>query len=361
MKKVAIIGSAGIPGRYGGFETLAQNLVQKLNSQFIFVVYCSKKLYNKQERLKSHKYAELIYLPLNSNGVQSILYDIISVIHAIRKVDVLLILGVSGCLILPFIKLFSRKKIITHIDGLEWKRSKWNLPVKLFLKLSEIIAIKYSNKIIADNDAIKDYIKNKYNLVADLIEYGGDQLSLLPDKTNNNNNRIHDIKNPYALTIARIEPENMIHIILNTFLNITSKNIVIIGNWKNSRYSKKLYKRYSHYSNIFLYHAIYDQNLLNLLRSNCEVYIHGHSAGGTNPALVETMYAGKPVIAYDVVYNRKTTSGRALYFKNSNDLANIIKNKNKQIFYRIQKHMKELAEVKYKWEIISAKYAELFS
>ena len=104
---VAIIGTTGLPARYGGFETLAQNLVDQLDPKFDITVYCSRKYYfGKFNNLpKNYKGAKLKYLPFNANGYQSILYDFISIIHAARKSDVLLVLGISGAIAFPFIKL----------------------------------------------------------------------------------------------------------------------------------------------------------------------------------------------------------------------------------------------------------------
>ena len=359
LKKVAIIGSAGIPPRYGGFETLAQNLVLNLYSKFRFIVYCSKKLYSKEERLKQNSYAELKYLPVNSNGFQSIIYDIMAIIHAVRNADVLLILGISGCLFLPFIRLFSGRKIITHVDGLEWKRNKWNPLVRLFLRLSESLAIKYSDEIIADNLAIGNYIKKRYNYKPQLIEYGGDHSAVLSDQA--------DIKicfkeliKPYALTVSRIEPENNTHNILYAFSNIPEKYVVIAGNWNNSRYGRRLRRKYCRYPNIFLYDSIYDLNLLNKLRSGCEIYIHGNSAGGTNPSLVEAMYSGKPVMAYDAVYNRITTMDKAMYFKGPEDLVKILREVSEPELENNKINMKKISRNRYNWAHVSEKYAGLF-
>ena len=359
MKKIAIIGSAGIPPRYGGFETLAQNLVLNLYSKFRFIVYCSKKQYSKAERLKPNNYAELVYIPANPNGFQSVIYDLMSIIHAVINADILLILGISGCLFLPVIKLFSGRKIITHVNGLEWKRNKWNPLVRLFLILSEFLAVKFSDEIIADNQAIKDYIKKRYNYKPQLIEYGGDHSVDLPGQTGIKT-CFKDLIKPYALTISRIEPENNIHVILYAFSNIPEKYVVIAGNWNNSRYGRKLRKKYSLCPNIFLYNSIYDLNLLNKLRSGCEIYIHGNSAGVTNPSLVEAMYAGKPVIAYDAVYNRITTMDKAIYFKDQEDLVKIIRNVSKAELEKNKTNMENIARNRYNWTQVSEKYTGLF-
>ena len=359
MKKIAIIGSAGIPPRYGGFETLTYNIVLGLQSEFRFVVYCCRKLYKKKERLTNKYNADLVYLPANSNGAQSILYDLMAIIHAVNNVDILLILGVSGCLFLPLVKLFSGKKIITHIDGQEWKRKKWNPLVKLFLRLSESMAIRYSDEVIADNEAIKNYIIGKYNFIPKLIEYGGDHTEVFSDDADIKA-RFIDPGKHYAFAVSRIEPENNIHAILYAFSTMPSRNIVIVGNWRNSRYSRGLRKNYKHCNNIYMYDPIYEQNTINILRTGCEIYIHGYSAGGTNPSLVEAMYTGKPVIAYDAVFNRITTMNKALYFKSPEDLVSLLNNITAQALDKNRIHMKEIAMKRYKWKLISEKYSSLF-
>ena len=110
MKKIAIIGTAGVPAKYGGFETLVHHLVPNMSKNYSVSVYCSSKYYKKQNRPVYWKGARLYYIPLNANGSSSIIYDILSMIHAIFYADVLLILGVSGGIFIPFIRLFTNKK-----------------------------------------------------------------------------------------------------------------------------------------------------------------------------------------------------------------------------------------------------------
>ena len=134
-KKIAIIGTVGLPSNYGGFETLTEYLTKDLGDRFDITVFCSSTSY--KTKLKTHNNAKLKYLPLNANGIQSILYDIISIFYALLFADTLLILGVSGCVVLPLVKLISTKKIIVNIDGIEWRRAKWGRFSKSFLKYSE--------------------------------------------------------------------------------------------------------------------------------------------------------------------------------------------------------------------------------
>ena len=172
-KKVAVIGTNGLPAKYGGFETLTDYLVQYLSSDYQFYVYCSKN--NSTNQPKEYHGAKLIALPLNANGFQSIAYDLISILHSLFYADILLILGTPGAIILPLLKLFS-KKVIVNFGGLEWKRDKWPKLVQRYLKFTEKLAVKYSDVVVADNQAFIDYILNEYKVKAILIEYGGDHV-----------------------------------------------------------------------------------------------------------------------------------------------------------------------------------------
>ncbi len=356
-KKVSIIGTVGVPAKYGGFETLAEQLVRHLHSDFDFTVYCSSASYDH----KSEDFfgAKLVYLPFNANGVQSTIYDIAAIFHALRRPDTLLILGVSGCIILPFVRLFSRKKIIANIDGMEWKRDKWNWLAKAFLKLSERLTVTYADVLIADNAEIQRYVKDAYGKKSVLIAYGGDHAQPEP-VAEELREEFGFLGRSYAFGICRIEPENNVHIVLDAFSSFELLPLVMVGNWANSPYGIELKTRYQRFRNIHLLDAIYDQKKLNLLRSNCTLYVHGHSAGGTNPSLVEAMCLGLPIAAFDVSYNRETTENKAIYFTDAAGLNNILQALDSYHLSDISRSMFEVANRRYHWDIIAREYAELF-
>ena len=161
---------------------------------------------------------------------------------------------------------------------------------------------------------------------------------------------------PYAFKVCRIEPENNVHEILKAFSQLPKHTIVIIGNWQNSAYGKSLRQQFSPYSNIIMLDPIYNQKTLDMIRGNALVYIHGHSAGGTNPSLVEAMFLELPVVAYGVSYNKTTTEGKAIYFRNASELKKIIETVKIKQLKSLSATMKEIASRRYTWKVIADKY-----
>ncbi|MUL05932.1 DUF1972 domain-containing protein [Aliivibrio fischeri] len=353
MKQVVVIGTVGIPASYGGFESLVENLTLNRDCETQYSIFCSSKHYT--EKLSEHNKAKLFYLPLKANGPQSIPYDILSMIKAWRlKPDVTLILGVSGCIFLPVFRLFSKSKIVTNIDGLEWKREKWGKWAKRFLKLSELVAVKYSDVVVTDNQAITDYVKEEYGVASKTIAYGGDHAVIgFQDFS------LED-QEAYALGLCRIEPENNIHMILESYSK-TEYKIKFVGNWSASEFGCRMKSIYSKFSNIELLDPIYDLETLYKLRRGCSVYIHGHSAGGTNPSLVEMMHFGIPIIAFDCSFNRYSTEDKAMYFKDCDDLVEIL-NKNSDVVELTDrgKFMQDIAQKRYTWTKISQQYENTY-
>jgi glycosyltransferase involved in cell wall biosynthesis len=356
--KIAIIGTVGVPANYGGFETLVEQLIQHKKEDIHYTVYCSSKSY--KQKIKEYHEAKLEYINLSANGAQSISYDIISLVKASRKSDAILILGVSGCAILPIYRLFSKKRLIINIDGLEHRRDKWNKWVRKFLKFSEAQAVKYGDVIVTDNKGITDYVKNEYGRDSELIAYGGDQViqNITEEEQQNILNKYNITSEGYSLAICRIEPENNVHLILEAYEK-AQKPLLFIGNWLKSEYGRQLTEKYSKSKFVRIISAVYDLKVLNVLRSNCSIYLHGHSAGGTNPSLVEAMFFQKPIYAFDCVYNRESTENKAFYFKSVDDLIELIGDATLENA-RNAVDMYYVANKRYRWEIIAKQYESLY-
>lgn len=355
--KVGVISTVGVPACYGGYETLVENLLTyRQDTNVRYQVYCSSKAYS--EKRKEYKNAILKYIPFKANGPMGIIYDSFSLFHAYYSCDVIMSLGTVGCFWLPLLKLFSGKKVIVNLDGLDDKREKWNSLARFVIGNARLIAAKEADLIVSDNLVIQQYVKDKYNRESFLIEYGGDNAQ--PNGNTQELVKYGLSKGEYAFKVARIEPENKIDIILEAFSKMPSLKFVLVGNWNNSEYGKQTRKYYQKFSNLILLDPIYDPEIINLLRSNCKYYIHGHSAGGTNPSLVEAMYLALPVIASDVPYNRATTEGKALYFKTADDLCSIVKDLTLEKLKQMSADMNGIAQRRYLWAIIAEKYENLY-
>ena len=357
MKKVAIVGSVGLPAKYGGWETLVDHLTRRLSDSFDFTVYCSAKTYPEQP--VEYNGAKLSYIRLDANGVQSIIYDLWSMLKAIQYADTILILGVSGCVFLPLLKLISAKKFIVNIDGLEWRRAKWGRFAKWFLKLSEAVAVRSADVVISDNKAIQEYVSREYGRDSELIAYGGDH-AVRPLRDMDILSRYDLDGLRYAFKVCRIEPENNLDLIIASFEFCRDLDLVIVGNWNNSEYGIGLRGKFAHLSHVHLLDPIYDHSILNQMRAACYVYIHGHSAGGTNPSLVEAMSLGLPILAYGCVFNRETTCDQAVFFNSSDELVCVLKDVTDEQLTEIGSKMKRLADQLYTWNKISSDYAQLF-
>lgn len=355
-KKLAILGIVGVPANYGGFETLVENLLDLLPKFYEVTIFCESKSY--PEKLHSYKGANLIYLNKNANGASSVIYDAISLLKTYKNHDYILLLGVSGALMIPILRPFTKAKIVTHIDGLEWKRDKWGFFAKKFLKLSETLAVHFSHGVIADNKHIQKYIQEEFGRESFLIAYGANHVNAV--KPEHYVKKFSFLSSPYVFTVCRIEPENNVEMQLRAFMECEiGMPYVVVGNWNASEYGMKLYHEYSKVRNIILYNPIYETEELNVLRSNCYFYLHGHSAGGTNPSLVEAMYLGLPVIAYGVNYNRETTFGKAMYFNDFDELKKLLFQMRDLDRDQMKLDLAKLAKKNYSWRAITKKYVAM--
>tara|TARA_B100000900_G_scaffold73531_1_gene58585 strand:- start:3122 stop:4183 length:1062 start_codon:yes stop_codon:yes gene_type:complete len=350
VKKVAVIGSVGLPASYGGFETLVENIIDR---KIEFTVYCSGKHY--QKRYKKYKGAFLVYVPIKANGISSIFYDVFSILHAIfNGHKTILVLGYPAAILFPIIRLLKPSlKIVTNIDGMEWKRAKWKKFASIYLRFSERLAVKFSQIVISDNKVISDYVKKKYGVICKTIPYGGDH-AFLKNSTLKKNVFLQN-KKPFAFALSRIEPENNSHLILDAFKK-SSLQLVYIGNWQASEYGINLKKDFKNFENIKMLDPIFDKEELFKYRYLCSFYLHGHSAGGTNPSLVEMMHFAKPIIAFDCSFNRETLQNKGNYFNTVESLESLIKNID-HLFDG--EELRKIARERYTWEKIRKQYIEI--
>ncbi|MBC7092317.1 MAG: glycosyltransferase, partial [Nitrososphaeria archaeon] len=272
------------------------------------------------------------------------------------------------------------KKVIINPDGIEWKRPVkraiyWplhlkilSLPLMLLHLLFEYLSVHIANVIVCDSQEIKNRLEQVYKTKkAIYIPYGARELvspSTSEEKEVEILSKYNLNSGTYYLTVARIVAENNLHIEIEGFKRVnTDKKLVIVGNFNyKDTYTKHLIKLKENNGNILLLNPIYDKETLGVLRKNCFAYIHGYEVGGTNPSLLEQMLYGRPILAYDVPFNREVLQEGGIYFKNEDDLAiKITKLEEGEFNLKLIKKM-QITRIKmqYNWEKISNDYAHLF-
>lgn len=316
--KIAIVGTRGIPAKYGGFETFAEEISNRLASNDLQVtVYCDAA----EDKLPKLGNVNLAYSHFTkSKNPLKFYYDCINL--ASKNHDILLVAGTGGS---PFYWLpkLRKKKIITNIDGVESRRNKWSFLKKMYIKLSEIISIKFSDVVIADSIGIKDYVLQNYYVQeskVEVIEYGAPINQYFDHGVLEQYELSH---NGYYLIVSRMEPENNVHMILEGYeLSQTDKPLIVVGNVTDTTYAQSLLKFKS--DKIKFVGGIYDKDKLAALRYSCFAYMHGHSVGGTNPSLLEALGSENISICHDNIFNREVTDSQMFYFSTSQDVCDVI-------------------------------------
>ena len=357
MYKLAIVGAHGLPAKYGGYCTLAEYLAEYKPEDFDVTVYCVKSEF--PDGPEMYKGCHLVYLDAPARGLMAWKFHAKGIKHAIRNgADCILLCGSSGGFSLPFYHKY-RSRFYLNIGGVEWARSKYNAIMQRVVRYLMQVAVRNSGHLVADNIGIKEYIKEEYKRDDSVvIAYGGDQ-ACKEEATPKIIEKYPFMNGDYAVAIARIQPDNNTDMLLEAFKN-AKMPLVYIGNWGVSEYGIETRKKYSNENNLYLLDAIYEIHELNMIRSNCALYVHGHSAGGTNPSLVEAMHLGVPLACYDNGFNNNTTYNKAIYFDSANDLQRKLNLLTREQLQENAQTMKTLAMEHYQWKTIAGQYYDFF-
>jgi len=355
--KIAILGTRGIPNSHGGYEQFteyfAKYLVEKGYETYVY----NSSLHPYKENL--WKGIHIIHKkdPEDKIGTAGqFIYDLNCIMDIRKKkFDVVFQLGYTSSSVWNWL-LPKNIKLITNMDGLEWKRSKYSKIVQNFLEYAESLAIKHSDILIADSIGIKEYLKNKYHVDSEYIAYGVETDNEYDHSILNNLNLT---KYSYNMLIARIEPENNIEIILDGLIKSKSNQIfLVIGNVDNS-FGKYLVEKFKSHGHIKFIGSIYNLPKLNSLRENSNIYFHGHSVGGTNPSLLEAMASHALICAHDNIFNRLILGESAFYFLNERDISTILQTKNKNDYQSFLDQNYKRVIHDFSWETINQKYEQL--
>lgn len=353
---IGILGTRGIPNRYGGFETCAEQIGQRLVSMGHKVsVYCpgdhplKDKQWNGIDRIIKKNPEAL----LGSFG--QFIYDFFCNRDSRkRNFDIVLHLGYTSDSVWNRFWT-SKSRHIVNMDGMEWKREKYHPLVRRFLKKAEGMAVKRASCLIADNEAIGAYLREKYKHKVHMIPYG----AIVPPKADERLLSKGLEAGGYDLMVARMEPENNIETAIKAKLMLNDNlPLLIIGNL--NKYKLKLQRQFATPKRIIFHEPVYDFKVLSSIRQLSRYYIHGHSAGGTNPSLLEAMASECNIIAHHNPYNQAVLKDRAFYFSSSEELAEQLSKHPSNNFVSWKKENMNMVMNKYNWDIVSKDYEEIF-
>lgn len=355
--KIAILGTRGIPNYYGGFEQFAEffsvYLVEKGHE-----VYC----YNSH----NHKFQEKTFHGVNIihqhdpeykyGTFGQFIYDYNCIMDSRKRdFDIILQLGYTSNSVWYFL-LPKKSIIVTNMDGLEWKRTKYSKPVQQFLKFAERLAAISSDYLISDSLGIEKFLKKKYNKQSTYIAYGAHPF-------NNPNEEIlkqYGVKKEnFNMIMARFEPENNLDMVLEGVSISGDKTPILVIGKHDTKYGEYLKNKYKNFNNINFLGGIYNLEHLNNLRYFSKLYFHGHSVGGTNPSLLEAMASQALVIAHNNDFNKGILKENSYYFSNPEEVKNILETiKKSDNLPMVQINYQAIIK-DFNWDKINGQYLQL--
>lgn len=346
--RVAFIGSAGVPNRYGGFESFLEHCGPHIASLCQeTIVTCYERLY--ADRSPEYEGMHRMFVGIPANGSLAPVHDLLAMSRVFRRASHIVVLGVSAGMWFPLFRIacdLADKRLIVNTDGIEWRRNKHGLVKRALLRGLDWLAQRCAHTVVCDNAELLEMVPSSRRAKVSVIEYSGDHVLRVPSAKR---------EAFTALTICRIEPENNIPMLVDGARLADVAKYTIVGNWNASAYGRRLRASYARDAWLVLRDPLYDPLELARLRESCEFYLHGHSVGGTNPSLVEMLFYDCRLLCVDVPYNRATAGGCASYFSTAEELAALF---NEAPATSTQ----ERAEMrrKYSHRRIAQKYLELF-
>lgn len=314
--RIAMIGTRGVPARYGGFETAVEEVGRRLAAKgHQVVVYCR----GGDESQKTYEGMTLVHLPaMKRRTLETLSHTAASVMHSsLRGVDAAIMFNAANSPFLPILRA-RRIPVATHVDGLEWKRAKWGPAGQTYYRFAESMAVRASDALIADAQAIADYYEHQFGVPSRVIAYGA------PDLSGLDASKLGELglaSRQFHLVVARFEPENHVLEIVRDYVRSRAElPLIVVGSAPYAdEYTSRIQQAAD--SRVRLIGGVWDQDLLNQLYAHCLTYLHGHSVGGTNPSLLRAAGAGAPTIAYDCVFTREVLGESGRFFDKPGSLA----------------------------------------
>ncbi|MCK6210823.1 DUF1972 domain-containing protein [Georgenia sp. EYE_87] len=354
---IAMIGTRGVPARYGGFETAVEEVGRRLADKGHHVrVYCRRR--EEKDHPTSYLGMELVTLPAaRKRSLETLSHTALSVGHLLRhRVDAAFVFNAANSPLLPPIRA-ARIPVATHVDGLEWKRGKWGPTGKKYYRVAEALAVRWSDALIADAEGIADYYQHEFQAASDLISYGAPIVTPGSDRLG----ELDLTERGYHLVVARFEPENRVDRIVEGYSKSSAKRpLIVVGSAPYSDEYTALIHEKADKRRVRFLGGVWDQELLNQLYANCLTYVHGHSVGGTNPSLLRAMGAGAPCLARGVVFNREVLGDAGIFGEGVADVAARIEEAEADVDGTVQRGEACRQRARdYNWGDVASRYEDL--
>lgn len=360
--KIAILGTRGIPNDYGGFEQFAEYVSLGLTKRGHDVTVYNTHFHPYTQSDYKGVAVRHIFSPEKQMGAAAnFIYDFLCLKDALKQdFDIIYEAGYSSCAPSYYLLKKDSPVLITNMDGLEWRRSKWNKATRKLIRFLERIAVKKSDYLISDNVGIQEYYRREFGCESFFIAYGADPVNEFDDMIPAR----YDVEcNRYMMLVARLEPENNIETILDGYLLSNSKVPFLVIGKDGTKYGRFLKNKYEN-TNIRFVGGIYNKSILDSLRKFAMCYFHGHSVGGTNPSLLEAMASEAYLIANDNHFNRSVLGESALFFTDAQSIQDFIDNRlgknDQEIRTELIQRNKDLIRDQYSWDSIIEKHEQLF-
>ncbi len=357
--RLAILGTRGIPARYGGFETFAEQIAVRLVERGVDVtVYCEA---GNGGAATTYRGVRLVHLPVAPFGpLRTVLFDLRCLWHARRGFDVVYMLG-YGAAPFCFLPRMWGSRVWLNVDGIEWARAKWGRVARLYFKLMEAFAMRTPSRVIADARSIRDHLLSRHGprRPISVIAYGAPIVKAAPDSGALAEWGLQP--DGYYLVVCRLEPENHVRDMVKGFLaSSTARPLVVVGDTgSGTPYVRGLVAVQD--PRIRYLGTVYDPARLQALRYHAFAYCHGHSVGGTNPSLLEALASRNAIVAHDNRFNREVARDAAAYFRSpaelSDRLAMLEASEDRRAAMRDR--AVEIARSDYTWDRITDQYLEL--
>ena len=302
---VAVIGTRGYPSYYGGFETAVRRIAPALvDAGWDVTVYGRDGSTRDDDPARDRRVTSRLTKGVESKSLSTLSYGLTAVLDAlVRRPDAALVMNVANGFWLPLLRLRGIP-VLVNVDGIEWERAKWGRAAKTVFRLGAKASARFANGLICDAREIVRRWQADFGVDGLFIPYGGDPVRDLPVEPGQRHRG-------YALVVARFVPENTVVEFVEAARTIAERHdVVIVGSTGYGGELDELVRGLADEDDrvTWLGH-VSDDDRLHALWQHAGAYFHGHSVGGTNPALVQAMFAGAPVVARDTVYNREVLDG----------------------------------------------------